>query len=65
VLLAQPRSSGHQLRHWQTIYLPPYARADAQAIFIVPWRFSDASWEHEDGFVMQASEKPAQERILI
>jgi hypothetical protein len=31
----------------------------------VPWRFSDASWEREDGFVMQASEKPAQERILI
>ena len=26
----------------------------------VPWRFSDASWEREDGFVMQASEKPAQ-----
>jgi hypothetical protein len=25
----------------------------------VPWRFSDASWEREDGFVMQASEKPA------
>jgi hypothetical protein len=28
----------------------------------VPWRFSDASWEREDGFVMQASEKPAQKQ---
>ena len=26
----------------------------------VPWRFSDASWEREDGFVTQASEKPTE-----
>ena len=30
----------------------------------VPCRFSDASWEREDGFVMQASEKPAHLRSL-